>query len=214
MPAAPAEAAGYLPRIFAQRRIDALLADDKSSETKQAEIVKLDMDHFLVTPYTSLLVVENDAMYASFKVARPDDDGWARYPAPKEIPVRYEPSGFTAADLSGSLIMRTRASLGPSAAHHARLRVPMFLPDDTGVSFGGGEGDAFVDSSFGGVLNLSKRPRADTWTVTNKAANDWDKDRSLDQTIAMIPASGAPVGGWSMNGEVAEVERRRSGYFS
>ena len=46
---------------------------------------------YVMTPYTSLLVLENEAMYAQYKVDRGRKDHWAMYPCPPKIPVVYEP---------------------------------------------------------------------------------------------------------------------------
>jgi predicted Zn-dependent protease len=45
----------------------------------------------VMTPYTSLLVLENDEMYRTFKVDRGRKDHWAPYDCPAEIKVVYEP---------------------------------------------------------------------------------------------------------------------------
>jgi tetratricopeptide (TPR) repeat protein len=87
------ESGGYLPRMWAQRRIDDLLLDDV--EAHEAEIAKLGMDNFLITPYTSLIVLENDKMYEQYKVSRDLEPGWAHYDAPDEIEVVSEPMGAT-----------------------------------------------------------------------------------------------------------------------
>jgi hypothetical protein len=44
----------------------------------------------VVTPYTSLIVLENDEMYARYKVERGRKDHWALYDAPKEMEVVRE----------------------------------------------------------------------------------------------------------------------------
>ena len=44
-----------------------------------------------MTPFTSLLVLENEAMYEQYKVDRGRKDHWAMYPCPPKIPVVYEP---------------------------------------------------------------------------------------------------------------------------
>ena len=46
---------------------------------------------YVMTPFTSLLVLENDAMYTQFKVDRGRKDHWAMYDCPPKIPVVYEP---------------------------------------------------------------------------------------------------------------------------
>jgi ferric-dicitrate binding protein FerR (iron transport regulator)/tetratricopeptide (TPR) repeat protein len=81
----------YLPRLWAKAQIDAWLRD--SDTEHEAEITKLGMRHFLITPFTSLLVLENEKMYEQFEVTRPDAEGWAHYDAPQSIDVVTETAG-------------------------------------------------------------------------------------------------------------------------
>jgi tetratricopeptide (TPR) repeat protein len=88
--------AGYLPRSWAKREIDRLLAEDPVKH-KDA-IIALSKAMYVMTPYTSLLVLENDDMYTQFKVDRGRKDHWALYPAPAKIPVVVEPVEGDAGD--------------------------------------------------------------------------------------------------------------------
>jgi tetratricopeptide (TPR) repeat protein len=81
--------ADYLPRIWARLKIDRLLAD--GGEAHRAEIVALSKAMYVMSPYTSLLVLENEAMYEQYGVDRGRKDHWALYPCPREIPVVREP---------------------------------------------------------------------------------------------------------------------------
>jgi hypothetical protein len=47
----------------------------------------------LITPFTSLLVLETDEMYRRFALRRSSTKDFAHYPAPARIPVRPEPPG-------------------------------------------------------------------------------------------------------------------------
>lgn len=87
LPTADSEA-GYLPRLWARRRVDALVLDDAAAH--RAEIAALGVRHFLMTPHTSLLVLENDAMYEQYGVRRDRSDDWAHYTTPAQIPVVRE----------------------------------------------------------------------------------------------------------------------------
>src|SRR5262249_46145400 len=82
------EGAGYLPRTWAKLEIERLLAED-AVKHKEA-IVALSKAMYVMTPFTSLLVLENEAMYQQFKVDRGRKDHWANYPAPDKIPVFHE----------------------------------------------------------------------------------------------------------------------------
>ncbi len=81
--------AGYLPRTWAKLEIDRLLAKGKLED--QQRIVELSKTMYVMTPFTSLLVLENEAMYKEFNVDRGRKDHWALYPCPAKIPVVYEP---------------------------------------------------------------------------------------------------------------------------
>lgn len=90
--------AAYLPRVFAERRVASLLAAEppgpgRAESPNASEITELAKEHFLVTPFTSLLVLENDKMYEEFKVEKKKPTGWALYDAPAKIEVRSEPVG-------------------------------------------------------------------------------------------------------------------------
>jgi len=80
--------ADYLPRTWAKLEIDRLLPD--SGYTKPA-IIELSKSMYVMTPFTSLLVLENEQMYKDFNVDRGRKDHWAMYPCPQKIPVVYEP---------------------------------------------------------------------------------------------------------------------------
>src|SRR5262249_52993262 len=83
------EGAGYLPRTWAKLEIDRLLAEDGAKHKDR--IVELSKAMYVMSPFTSLLVLETEADYARFKVDRGRKDHWAMYAAPAEIPGVYEP---------------------------------------------------------------------------------------------------------------------------
>ncbi len=83
--------AAYLPRAWAKLEIDRLLADD-AAERKDM-IIALSKAMYVMSPFTSLLVLETDADYERFKVDKGRKDHWAMYPAPPKIPLVYEPNG-------------------------------------------------------------------------------------------------------------------------
>jgi tetratricopeptide (TPR) repeat protein len=84
-------AAGHLPRTWAKLEIDRLLAEGAAAN--QAEIVKLSKAMYVMSPFTSLLVLETDADYEKYQVDRGRKDHWATYPCPAKIPLVYEPDG-------------------------------------------------------------------------------------------------------------------------
>ncbi len=81
--------AGQVARAWAKLEIERLLAD--TTKNHRQEIIDLSKAMYVMSPYTSLLVLENEEMYQRFKVDRGRKDHWAPYPAPAKIPVVYEP---------------------------------------------------------------------------------------------------------------------------
>ena len=59
----------FIPRLWARMHLDSLL-DQGSSETIKDEIIALSEEFNIITPYTSLLVLETDADRERFKVKR------------------------------------------------------------------------------------------------------------------------------------------------
>jgi hypothetical protein len=101
-----AAGAGYLPRTWAKLEIDRLLAEN--AQANKPRIVQLSMASYVMTPYTSLLVLENEQMYAQYHVDRGRKDHWAMYPCPENIPVVYEPlDGMAAAPKMTPAIKRS-----------------------------------------------------------------------------------------------------------
>jgi Tfp pilus assembly protein PilF len=83
-----AEKADYLPRTWARLEIERLLA--KGAAKHKEQIIALSKVMYVMTPFTSLLVLENEDMYKQYKVDRGRKDHWAMYPAPKKIKVVRE----------------------------------------------------------------------------------------------------------------------------
>ena len=84
-----ADHADYLPRTWAKLEIDRLLAEDPVGN--RDKIIQLSKAMYVMTPYTSLLVLENPEMYRQYKVDTGRKDHWALYTCPAKIPVVYEP---------------------------------------------------------------------------------------------------------------------------
>jgi ferric-dicitrate binding protein FerR (iron transport regulator) len=84
--------AGYLPRTWAKLEIERLLGE-YSREPKddvKNRIIALSKSMYVMTPFTSLLVLENEEMYQQYKVDRGRKDHWAMYACPDKIPVVAE----------------------------------------------------------------------------------------------------------------------------
>ena len=81
--------ANYLPRIWTRLEIDRLLAEDRNRNHDR--IVTLSKAMYVMSPFTSLLVLENEKMYREYNVDRGRKDHWALYPCPETIAVVHEP---------------------------------------------------------------------------------------------------------------------------
>ncbi|HUS92851.1 MAG TPA: VIT domain-containing protein, partial [Phycisphaerae bacterium] len=81
--------AAFIPRLWAAARINHLLRED--ADAHKAEIVALSKAFYVVTPFTSLIVLENEADYKRWNVEMGRKDHWQLYPAPKKIPIVHEP---------------------------------------------------------------------------------------------------------------------------
>ena len=81
--------AAYLPRTWAKLEIDRLLADNPAANMPR--IIELSKAMYVMSPFTSLLVLENEQMYAQYNIDRGRKDHWAMYPSPDQVPVVYEP---------------------------------------------------------------------------------------------------------------------------
>jgi len=110
---------GYLPRLWAQRRLEALMtAGDRALapcatapcptdearaiaayHARKAEMVALGTAHFLLSQHTSLIVLESDAMYAQYGVRKGSGETWAPYALPATVPVAATPTVIAAAPL-------------------------------------------------------------------------------------------------------------------
>lgn len=175
--------AAYLPRVFAERRVATLLAGEppgpgRAESPNAAEITDLAKRYFLVTPFTSLLVLENDAMYKEYGVEKKKPEGWALYSAPEHIEVKFEPIGKKSDSLSGwDLLDRSPTTLFSS--YDMDVPRPGFLsPADpgtgrrvrmggissfglTGIGFGGGgrgQGFGSGNGRLGGAHSPYERP--------------------------------------------------------
>jgi hypothetical protein len=124
-----APGAGYLPRAWAKLEIDRMVAENSSANHER--IVKLSKEMYVMSPFTSLLVLENDAMYAQYKVDRGRKDHWALYPCPPQIPIVYEPDAAQLAadrnasdgskpstfEVLGSILMRAPSAWNTAGGH-------------------------------------------------------------------------------------------------
>lgn len=84
-----AEQTEHLPRSWAKLQIDRLIS--AGAEENKSEIIRLSKSMYVMSPFTSLLVLENEEMYTEHNIDRGRKDHWALYPCPNEIKVVHEP---------------------------------------------------------------------------------------------------------------------------
>ena len=72
------EPAGYLPRLWGRLEIDRLVAAGGDAERER--VIGISQQLYVLSPFTSLLVLEDAKMHAQYGVERGRDDHWAMYP--------------------------------------------------------------------------------------------------------------------------------------
>ena len=151
--------ADYLPRTWAKLEIDRLLAENAADNREQ--IVELSKAMYVMTPFTSLLVLENEAMYKEFKVDRGRKDHWAMYPCPEKIPVVFEPDPTQPIDVRNAPKM-------PKPV--ANLVLPTVVRRATPSYVGGkSRGTSGMRNNYSRSSSNSYRPRSDWWPRSSVA---------------------------------------------
>lgn len=139
--------ADYLPRTWAKLEIDRLLAEDAQKNRKS--IIELSKSMYVITPFTSLLVLENEEMYVQYKVDRGRKDHWAMYDCPRKIPVVYEPESGQLAEASGTdknarktakqaldtVLVRVLSNLIPLSNEGSTMSKPLPTGGVAGINF-------------------------------------------------------------------------------
>ena len=125
--------ADYASRMWAKLQIDQWVAND--ADGNKAKIIELSKAMYVMSPFTSLLVLENEKMYEEFKIDRGRKDHWAMYPAPEKIDVVSEPIGQQPAKAPATepAAKAARPSVDEVLATiYLRIPVPMFYDPNYG----------------------------------------------------------------------------------
>lgn len=138
--------ANYLPRSWARLEIDRLIADGAAKHRN--DIISLSKAMYVMSPFTSLLVLENEAMYTQFNIDRGRKDHWALYPAPDTIKVVREPlrRGRGMRRLAESENIWESVLTRANATVHSQSVVP---PKDFTLGIAGNSPTEGVDLSWG-----------------------------------------------------------------
>lgn len=124
----------YAPRLWAQREIERMMlakheapampacakepcpspaeVRDQRDEILRKQIVALGKRHFLLSRHTSLIVLENDAMYAEYGVLQGSGQMWAPYDLPRTIPVQKGPAPAPVTEQPATAELWRDAALG------------------------------------------------------------------------------------------------------
>ena len=245
-PRAPGDA-GYLPRLWAERRLDALAtAGDRAlapctttpcpSDEERAiaayharkdEMVALGKAHFLLSPHTSLIVLENDAMYAQYGVTKGSGATWAPYAAPATIPV----TRVAASVVDERRLWRTPAAWqydDQAARKDADLAgfvgaygtIGTGPPGTLGHGSGTGSGYGVGAGKGGGGAVVTASPAVEKSATASERAPQEEAEPRVDvnadpvgQPAATEAAGPAPVT-VPVGGEVAEPKRDRATRFA
>ncbi len=127
------QGAAYLPRLWAQRQVQSMILARNTAPAPQActaepcatyeeqrvayreglrkEIAALGKEYFLLSPHTSLIVLENDAMYVQYGVEKGKDAGWAPYALPAKIAVTAPSPANQLGGEDGVALVRTPIQL-------------------------------------------------------------------------------------------------------
>jgi Tfp pilus assembly protein PilF len=154
--------ADYLPRTWARLEIERLLARGAAKHKEQ--IIALSKAMYVMTPFTSLLVLENEDMYKQYKVDRGRKDHWAMYPAPKKIKVVREddPQGKrragakTAQEVLDTIVVRDRLRFLTRTAQRDDRLNPVTPMPDSNIATNAGQGflDPRTSAEFGRLARL------------------------------------------------------------
>ena len=103
-----ADEAEHLPRSWARLQIDRLLADNAAEH--RSEIIRLSKSMYVMSPFTSLLVLENEEMYTQHNIDRGRKDHWALYACPDEIKVVHEPLTAPSLQLTDNVVNKVNGT--------------------------------------------------------------------------------------------------------
>ncbi|MEZ6062212.1 MAG: hypothetical protein R3C19_17875 [Planctomycetaceae bacterium] len=147
------EQADYLPRTWAKLEIDRLVSEGAAEN--QAAIIELSKAMYVMSPFTSLLVLENEEMYTQYNIDRGRKDHWAMYPCPEEIQVVHEPFGAgseTTAEVPQTELQKLLSSIQslPQPQVVSYPNVYVIFADGTRSSVAATEFDSFAgETRFG-----------------------------------------------------------------
>jgi hypothetical protein len=184
--------AGYLPRTWGKLEIDRLLAED--SQKNKPAIIDLSKTLYVMSPFTSLLVLENEAMYKQFNIDRGRKDHWAIYPCPQKIEVpkpadaKPEPKPTKSVDdVLATIVWRNArpVMLGTTAMNYIKRAQIEAIINGKSERVDWRNIDRTIDETSTGtfLLGLGVNSDAGLSGEINIIGNDWTQDRILLRNI-------------------------------
>ncbi len=203
--------AGYLPRAWAKLEIDRLLADN--AEANKKKITDLSMKSYVMSPFTSLLVLETEADFQRYNVDRGRKDHWAMYELPAQIKSKgYEAPGGqpqaqqkSAEDKKGTVqdVLNTILVSVPPPALHSPDQPQQNLPNAVTVQqyFTGAFGvplleKQFADDPVAKLRNYLLQLREDEKRRADWIFIDTSTQKRLDDLLKMPYLRLEAVPGW------------------
>ena len=149
---------------------------EERDEGIRKEIIALGKQYFLLSRHTSLLVLENDAMYKKYGVEKGTGETWAPYKVPDKIAVVSLPT-LTPDIASDAVLVRRPVQ----AMFNAGYYDPNLVIDRT-VGVGNGSGSGFGFGGGRGGLGLASKggPLRSEQPKDEKPAEHADKAKSTD----------------------------------
>ncbi len=201
-----AEHADYLPRTWAKLEIERLLAEN--AVANKDKIAALSKAMYVMTPFTSLLVLENEEMYKQYNVDRGRKDHWAMYPCPQKIPVVYEPMPGEPADVrnaprtgptnqmpSAEQVLQTilvwgHGDLGGDVVSAELWNSVGYFPPARGLVV---KGSSRIHTNIGGISLVPRSQVAFSARSKNLAFGSWDRTLRLWDVATGRNEFGPPV---------------------
>ena len=154
---------------------------EERDEGIRKEIVALGKQYFLLSRHTSLLVLENDAMYRKYGVEKGTGETWAPYKVPDKIDVVSSPT-LTPDIASDAVLVRrpSQAMFNPGYFDPNIESLNATRGNGTGFGFGGGRGELGLANK--GPRFRSEQPKEEKSIEVADKAKSRDIALDLDRT--------------------------------
>jgi hypothetical protein len=170
--------AGYLPRAWAKCEIDRLVALD--AKAHRDAIVALSKQSQVMSPFTSLIVLESLQMHRDFAIEPGGKDHWALYPAPETVDPLPVPDFVREREARKPDLQKTEPFHGEEGMAEMPLEFPkpMFVGTPVRIDRPNLE-PLGISGRSGPAATLMWRPMAEGKPVTLRNLNDFQPSYSI-----------------------------------